>query len=154
MSSLYESFKTDPDLEIKGVNIDYGNTLITIARAGGANKKFTKRLEQLTKQYRRAIQTETMDNEVALDILRHAYAETIVLRWETRGSSTTDDDGVETPGTMMVGIEGPDGDILQFNVENIAMTFKNLPDLFADVQQSANSAALYRAVVLEVDSGN
>ncbi len=154
MSSLYESFKTDPDLEIKGINLDYGNSLITVARAGGSNKKFLKVLERLMKPYRRAIQTETMDNAVATTLLHKAYAEAIVLRWETRKPATTDKDGKEVEGKMVVGIEGPDGNVLPFTADNITQTFDNLPDLFADVQEAASKASLYRATVLEEDAGN
>ncbi len=152
--SLYDVFETDSDLEQKGINIDYGNTLITIARAGGSNKKYLRSLERRTKMYRRAIQTETMDNEVAIAVLREVYAESVILRWETRQPSTMDEDGNEVKGEMVVGIEADNGDILPFNAENVVLTLKNLPDLFGDIQEQASKGSLYRAAMLEGDSGN
>lgn len=152
--SLYEVFETDSNLEQKGVNLDYGYALITIARAGGSNKKYLRTLERLTKPYRRAIQTETMDNEVAIGVLRQVYAESVILRWESRGPSTVDEEGNEVDGEMVVGIESPNGDILPFNSENVILTLKNLPELFADIQEQAGKSSLYRTAVLEEDAGN
>ncbi len=40
--SMYEQLETDKALETKGVEIDYGTFRVTLARAGGANKKYEK----------------------------------------------------------------------------------------------------------------
>ncbi|MEE8518136.1 MAG: hypothetical protein V3S98_03310, partial [Dehalococcoidia bacterium] len=81
---MYKAFKTDDLLETKGVEIDYGTHRVTIARAGGANKKYARVLEQKTKPYRRAIATETMDDARAMELLQETYAEAIILNWETK----------------------------------------------------------------------
>lgn len=141
--SMYELFKTDTNLETNGIVIDYGSFRVTIARAGGANKRFAKTLDVKTKPYRRAIQTETMDNERGLDILREVYSEAVVLNWEVK-----DGDG------WRQGIEGPDGDILPFTKENVLATFRALPDLFHDLQEQAGKAALFRQSIREAEAGN
>lgn len=141
--SMYGQFQTDTSLETQGLIIDYGSFRVTIARAGGANKRFSKTLESKTKPFKRAIQTDTMDNERGLEILREVYAEAIVLNWETKKDNT-----------FVQGIEAQDGSLLPFSKENVVATFKNLPDLFTDIQQQAEKSALFRKLLQEQDSKN
>jgi hypothetical protein len=140
---MYGLFKTEPMLETEGVVIDYGSFRVTIARAGGMNKRFAKTLEAKTKPVRRAIQTETLDAERGLDILREVYAEAVILRWETKKADT-----------FVIGIESPDGDILPFTKENVIQTFRNLPDLFTDIQDQAGKTAIFRQDEKEKAAGN
>ena len=141
--SMYGQFQTDTNLESQGIVIDYGTFRITVARAGGANKRFAKTLEAKTKPFKRAIQTDTMDNERGLEILRETYAEAVVLNWETKKD-----------GVFVQGIESQDGGILPFNKENVVFTFQNLPDLFTDIQQQAEKSALFRKFLQEQDAKN
>ncbi len=142
--SMYEQFQTDTSLERKGIVVDYGEFRVTIARAGGSNKKFAKVLDAKTKPYKRAIETDTMDQERGNDILKEVYAIAVVLNWEIYGEN----------GEWTQGIEGPDGEILEFNSDNVYQTFKNLPDLFVDLQMQAQKAALFRASIQEAEAGN
>ena len=141
--SMYGQFKTDSTLESKGIILDYGEFRITVARAGGANKKFAKLAEAKTKPFKRAIQTETMDNEKSMAIVREIYAEAVILNWETK---------VEKK--FKPGIEGEDGKVLPFNKKNVILTLTNLPDLFADIQEQATKSALYRESIRETDAKN
>lgn len=138
--SLYKSFKTDANLEKSGIELEYGENskgqpiLIRIARAGGANSSYNKRLEVLTKPYRRQIQTETIDNKVLEKIVAQAFAETVVLGWE--------------------GVEDEDNNELTFSVDNVVKLFNDLPDLYKDIQEQAQKTALFRQEILEADSKN
>lgn len=140
--SLYKTFKTSGDLEKTGIYLQYGFVdddperpiRILIARAGGSNTKFARILEAKTKPYRRAIQTETMDPKMADNIFREVYAESVVLGWD----NVSDVDGVALP----------------FSKENVVKVFTDLPDLYADVREQANKAALFREAVLEEDAKN
>lgn len=143
--SMYQNFKTNPDLEKGGIVIDYGSFRVTLARAGGANKKFGRLLEAKTKPLKRAIQTDTMDSDKAVDLMKEVYAETVVINWETK----VGDDFVQ-------GIEDPQDatKVLPVNKENLLTTFRNLPDLFTDLQEQATKAALFRDVIREDDVKN
>jgi hypothetical protein len=146
---MYDQFKTDGNLETQGIVLDYGDFRVTVARAGGANKRFERTLEAKTKAYKRAIQTETLPNEKGKAILREVFAEAVVLNWEVRKPGKK-----EGEDTWEVGIEGPSGDVLPFSADNVAATFKALPDLFADIQEQAGKVSLFRAAVLEAEAGN
>jgi len=142
--SMYSQFKTDAAMEQSGVWLDYGDFKVKIARAGGANNKFTKLLETRTKPFRRAMQTETMNNDKAMELLRGVYAEAIVLAWETK-----------VDGVFKSGIENPEGgDLIKFSAEAVTDVFNALPDLFADIQEQSNKVAIFREELLESDAGN
>lgn len=134
--SLYQSFKTDENIEKNGIMLEYGTTdggapiRIRIARAGGANLKFARLLEQKTKPYRRQLQMETMDQNVQVAVLREVFAESVVLGWEN--------------------VEDENGKPLPFSKENCIKLFTDLPDLFADVREQANKSVLFRADIREI----
>lgn len=140
MSSLYSQFKTDTNVEKEGVILTYGMNSkkkpiqIRIARAGGANTRYSKLLEAATKPYRRQLQNETMDNDLAEQITQKVYAQSVILGWEN--------------------VEDENGNEMAFSVENCMKLFKDLPDLWSDIQTQATRAALFRADILEADSKN
>ena len=151
--SMRKLFTTDPALETKGVRIDYGSFRVTLARAGGANKKFTKLLEAKTRPHRRAMQTETMQDAAAMAILREVYAGGAIMLWENR--ETWSEETGEWVGEFVPGIEPEMGfELLPFNHDNVCQTLDDLPDLFADLQEQANKVSLYRIHNLEEDLKN
>lgn len=148
--SLYAQFQTDKNVEKEGVVLEYGKTAdgrtisIRIARAGGANTRYSKLLEAATKPYRRQLQNETMDNEVAEAITKKVYAQAVVLGWENVEFPVLDKDGKMT-GKF---------EEAKFTVDNCVKLFTDLPDLWADIQQQATRAALFRQDILEADAKN
>lgn len=147
--SMYEQFQTDPELEKNGVVIDYGSFRVTVARAGGANKRFAKVLEAHSKPYRRALEAKTLDNAVAERIMMEVYAETVIINWEVQEADPKTD-GVK----WKRGIEAEDGSIVAFNRNTVLETLQKLPDLYTDIQQQATSAAIYRKAIQEAEAGN
>lgn len=155
-SGLYAQFATDPEIEKKGIELifkmpkDQPDIYFRIARAGGGNAQFQKRLDVLCKPYRRQIQTETIAQETMDDIMRQAYADTVVLGW---GKIPKDKNGRELPRVDGV-IPGPDGNDLQFNRDNALQLMTDLPDLFADFQQQAQKVSLFRRAQVEEAAKN
>ncbi len=138
--SLYKQFKTDAGLERLGVVLQYGQNSkglpigIRIARAGGTNEQYAKRMEAAVKPYRRQLQNDTMDRKVLLGIVREVFCETVILGWEN--------------------VEDKDGNALAFNKANAIKLFTDLPDLFDDVKEQSERSVLFREEVREVDAGN
>lgn len=145
--SLFNTFKTDAEIEKNGVILQYGFVKkpdgkpdtsrpigIRVARAGGANTAYLRRAEAVLRPYRRQIQTDTMDRGLIDELTRQLFAETVVKGWE----NVQDEDGTDLP----------------FTVENCVALFAKLPDLFTDVQEQSQRAALFRTEVMEADAGN
>ncbi len=138
--SLYNQFKTNSDYEKDGIWLEYSvdekgkSTRIKIARAGGTNIKYAKILETKFKPYRRALQTETLDNATADKLLREVFAESIVLDWE----NVTDENGKK----------------LAFSKENVIKVLEDLPELWADIREQANKMVLFRQEAQEIAAKN
>ncbi len=133
--SLYEMYETDPDMETGGVILNYGDGIrIKIARAGGANAAFTKAFERYTRPYRKRMESGTLAEDVANELLVQVFAETVVLDWE--------------------GVTDRKGDLLAYSVENCVKLFNDLPDLFADVKESAMTVSTFRQEEMEDDIKN
>jgi hypothetical protein len=138
--SLYKTFQTDTSLEKEGIILDYGKNsagktiAIRIARAGGSNVAYSRRMESKAKPFRRQIQNETIERALLTDIVQEVFAETVVLGWEN--------------------VEDAQGKPLPFSKENCIKLFADLPDLWEDVQEQAQRAALFRVQVREDDAKN
>lgn len=141
---LYDQFQTDENMEREGVLLDYGDFKIRIAYAGGANKKYLNYAEVKLKPLSRGIKAGTISNERANAVMLDIFARTVVLDWFTRKEKEN----------FVQGIEGPDGDILPFNEDNVKMTLTALPKLFADIQDQANQMSNFRQEVLEDEAKN
>lgn len=138
--SLYKNFKSDADLEKNGVVIAYGMNSkgkpieFTIARAGGANVRYAKVLDHKIKPYRRMMQNGTLPDDTAMQVIKETFVETILLGWE--------------------GVENEDDQPMEFSKENAMQLFNDLPDLFRDLKEQAESAALFRASLLDEEAKN
>lgn len=132
---IFELFTTDKDLEQKGIALEYGKTTFIIARAGGANRKFSSALERKMRPYRSAINTGTMDDELAERLLAEAYAEAVILAW----------DGVPNR-------EATDGAELEFTKENVVAVLLELSDLFRDIQEQSMKIANFITAGTEEDA--
>lgn len=133
--SPYEMFKTDKKLEQDGIVLDYGSFKITIARAGGSNRRFEQLLEARAKPLRRAMAIETPGLKRRVEpLLREVFAETVVLGWEN--------------------VRDAQGNVMPFSKENCVKLFTDLPDLFADVQEQAAKMSHFRTESLEDEAKN
>lgn len=163
--SMYKQFQTDTNLEREGVDLNYGEFIVRVARAGGGNKRFARVLEDKMKPVRRALQTETLDDTRSAALLHEAFAEGVVLKWSVRVVADAKGKPVEplklagadpeAPNSVFIeGIEGPNGEILPYNTANVVSTFKALPELFADIREQASKITLFRQAAQEADAGN
>lgn len=140
MSGLYSKFKTNPKLEKDGVPIVYGENskkqpiTFVLARAGGANEEYERRMRAELKPYRRQLQTETMDDRLLKKIMKKVFVQTCI-----RDALNLEDEN-ETA--------------LAFTEDNVIKVLDDLPDIYEDLVDTASKAAIYRETVLEEDAKN
>ena len=141
---LRSQFKTDAKVEVEGVWLDYDSGVkIRTARAGGANKRYLKAMERLSRKYKRQLNLEILPFEVQNRLLREVYAETVILGWE---GVTNEDLGSDDEETM--------NDEVLFSRDNCLRLFEELPELFKDVQESSSTLAIWRADLRTTESKN
>jgi hypothetical protein len=133
--NLYQTFKADESMEKTGIDLQYGpDCKIRIARAGGSNRRYGKLLGERLKPFRRQMDNGTLDDAVAAELMAEVYAESVILGW--------------------TGVDGPDGQPLDFNRENCVKLLTDLPELFRDIQEQAAKIANFRAAEREADAKN
>ncbi len=120
-TTLYTVFETSDELETDGIIVEYAGARITIARSGGANRKFASVMEKAMRPYRAAINSGTLDEGTAQKLLIEAYADAVIVGWE----GVTDRDGNELP----------------FTKPNVIKIMTDLPDLFLDLKSQAERVA-------------
>lgn len=145
--SLSKSFKTDLKKEIDGVGVSYGfnedgtEIKFFISRMSKSNKAYSKALEKATRPYRRQFELGTMDEKKAEDIFMEVFSDTILKGWEN------------VPKSDITGNKEDKG-YAEFSRFKAVDLFKRLPDLYQDLQDKANSAALFREEALEEEAKN
>ena len=120
-STLYTICETSNELETDGIIIEYGSARITIARSGGANRKFASVMEKAMRPYRAAINAGTLDEGTAQKLMIEAYADAVIIGWE--------------------GVTDREGNDLPFTKKNVVKVMTDLPDLFLDVKTQAERVA-------------
>jgi hypothetical protein len=138
--SLFKQFATDKEKETNGVEVQFGENedgstpIFIISRMASSNKKYNKALENSTRPYRRQIELDIMPNEQAEKLMMKVFVDTILIGWKN--------------------VQGENGETLQFNRENALRLFEALPELYADLKDRAQKAAMFRVESLENEAKN
>lgn len=136
--SIYALYETDMTKEVEGFWHPVNKKIsIKMARAGGANLAFSKAMELKTRPHRKrggAFEGDEVDVELANELMKEAFAETIILDWK--------------------GITTKDGKRVAYSPAAATKLLKDLPDLFIELRDAAGSAANFRLEDIKADVGN
>lgn len=126
--SGFEEYRTDPDYEAgQGIDLKFpGGVIITIHRAGGANKKYNRTRDRVFKPYRRKLQNGTMGLDEMDDLMKDIYAESVIIGWE--------------------GVKGEDGAIVPFSKQSARDLLDELPAVWEEIQEAADRLGNFQAV--------
>ncbi len=135
MTSIYDLYGTDKELEKNGVWIEYpGGEMFKVARIGTNESAYGKLLRQKTKHLRRKIETDTLDVDVLSKIMMDVFVQTSLLDWKN--------------------VNGSDGKAIDFNRENALELMRRLPDLFDDLHTQAQALSTFQKEAVDKDSKN
>lgn len=145
--SLTGSFKVNDEKIEKGVDVTYAANAdgtiptFTISRAGNANKRYKKLMMRTFAPHQRAMQLKQFPDEKAGELLMDVFIGSVLLGWNnvTNADVTGDKDK-----------EG----FADYNSTNAKLLFKNLPELYDDLNAQAADASLFREGELEESAKN
>lgn len=140
--SLYKQFKDNTKAEREGVDIHYGESVVTIASANKNNirfalsgKKHLKRLDELDVELCKlnddidnSDQYYTISAEIR-EILARVYAKSVIIGWKN--------------------VDDEQGDEIPYTEDNVVKLLLDLPDFFDDIQSKANAASTFHSKEVE-----
>lgn len=128
-----EEYTRDADLEKNvGIWVTFGKRKLRVLRAGGSNTAYDRRLQQLMRPHTRTIRRQgelALDTEVLQGILRHAFAEKVVIDWK--------------------GVNTPNGEAIPYSPEACMAFFETWPEVFEEVKEIASARASFQVEFLE-----
>ena len=83
MTTLFDAFETDKDLEQKGIWIEVAPDIrFHCTRIGPMNKTYKRALSKKMKPHQRQYQQGTLDEELGDNLIQDVFIESILLGWE------------------------------------------------------------------------
>jgi hypothetical protein len=147
MTNPYAAFDMDADKERNGVYSEFGAFRIKIARAGGKNIPYSGIRETLTKQHRRAIQTETLPQHIQDALNSELAAKALVKAWDVDENYGLTDEvsGAALPAKWVTGkMHDPEtGEIVEASTDLYVKTFIKFNDLYGQVAGFASDIDNY-----------
>ena len=123
--NLYKMFKTSEYNEKEGIFIELApGVKFKITRIGGSNKKYQEMFANLTRPYKRLIDSGNLQNDMARKLLITAFTEAALVGWE--------------------GVTDAAGNPLEYTKENATKLFTDLPDLFDTLNTEASNAQNFK----------
>lgn len=156
--SLSSHFKTDANLERKGVGIDMpanddGSVpCIYIARAGRNNPEYQKVVDRIMKPYRRAAQVGALPQSKQDVLTRECFAEAGILGWKNvlKSDVTGNDGGTNADGSLRPLDEG----FADYTKDNAIALLTRLPDLYTSLIELSVDRSTFLEVEREADAKN
>lgn len=131
--NLYATFAQSPELEgTDGITLRYGDATIRVLRAGGTNQKYYEAWRRHATSAGEIVRVNPTDKEAILNLAK-VYAESVIAGW----NNVQDKEGKEIP----------------FSKENVIKVLTDLPELFTDIREAANNAAMFRESIREAILG-
>lgn len=135
IDDLYSAFDMDEDAEVRGVPVNYGKFVVTIARTGGSNDLYRTTFERESKPVATALELGQLPEQEARQLLYRVYVRSVVKNWQFRED-----------GKLLVGLgRDKDGNVIEFNEQNLIALWTKRHELFLRIKADADTRELYQS---------
>lgn len=141
--SLFTQYATDAQKENEGIkyvpsfatpNKDTTMPTFTIGRAVGRNTQYAKIVTEEVAPYRNLIRTNSLDEKSSFKINLRIFCRGVLLGWDH--------------------VFDEKEQLIPFTLENALSMMQRLPELYDELTAESNSAARFRAEIMEGDAKN
>ncbi len=143
MADMYAAFDMDEDAETRGVPVNFGRFVVTLARVGGGNDLYRKTFEQESKPVATALELGELPEGEARQLLYRVFARAVVKNWQFR-ESTWDADGKEQRNLLTGFGRDAKGEVVEFNEANLIALWTQKHELFLRIKEAAEMRELYQ----------
>lgn len=134
IDDLYSAFDMDEDAETRGVPVNYGKFVVTIARTGGSNDLYRTTFERESKPVATALELGQLPEAEARQLLYRVYVRSVVKNWQFREN-----------GQLLTGLGRlANGEVLEFNEQNVIALWTKRHELFLQIKKDADTRELYQ----------
>ena len=147
--SLRKIYGTDKAKETNGVRLEVGLNdfnnkpiFITVSRMSRNNQKYQQAFSDKFDPHMAAIQADALGEMMARKLTRELFVDEILH-------------GVENlPLSDLTGNDADNGEVMEYNRENVLKLFEELPELYDDWEARAKKASNFRDKVRTELAGN
>lgn len=141
----YAKYLIDDSIKKEGRLYEDDNVRIRVTFAGPENSRYEKLLKNMLKPFETQIKGDDFSDERFMKVLAKVYAICVVLSWEVKAYDEPDENGKEDEeGHWVSGIHDAEGNIMEYNEENVIKGFDLGKRLFQDVIKVASNFNLFR----------
>ncbi len=126
-----------------------GGIQLLLTRVGPTNDAFRKATENRMGPFKRQMENQTLDNDVARKLMAQTYADAVVKDWRTQ----TGLDGEGKP-KFEPWVEDLEGNKLPYSHENVVKVLSSFPDFFRAVQDDAMDIRMFQKAEVEAHAKN
>lgn len=127
--NIYDMFATNTDAETEGKWLTYGKVKFLVARAGGSNDAFTNTMAKAMRPHARRFKLGRMEAKEVNEIALEPFVDACLKGWENVRLRPKEG---ETEGAL-----------LPFNRTNAIQLLKDIPELYSQLMEDAQSLATF-----------
>jgi len=145
--AIYNGYITDPAKEQSGITKDFGDFVITAARAGGSNEAYGRIMAELYLPYEQVMALDEMPDDKARELWYIGVARTVIKGWWFKDKSAV--------GGLVAGLGlDENGEVVPATEENIVELFKAAHELFIDIRTFAERRENYSRANMQAAAKN
>jgi hypothetical protein len=140
---IYEMYKTEDEMEVKGTWKELGSTRVKIARTGAKNTLYSKVFKKVTKKYEK-VSFEDLPEEELNAVLMEIFAKAIIKAWEIKDEKT----GEWVSGMILMSAKGKK-EVVPTTWENYKKCLIQLPDLHKILDEFSKNISSFQKEIEE-----
>ena len=152
--SPYAKYHIDEAIKKNGILYQDDNTRILVTFAGPENSRYEKMLKLRLKPFETQIRAEDFSDKRYFKELAPVYAACVILGWESAKETGRFDEDGEPIMEFVPGIYDEEGNIMEYNEENVVKGLNLGTRLFQDVKKVAENFNLFRQGQKATDAKN
>jgi hypothetical protein len=149
--AIYNGYITDPAKEQAGIVKDFGDFVVTVARAGGSNEAYGRIMAELYLPYEQVMALDEMPEDKARELWYQGVARTVIKHWAFK--SPDPENHKKTILRDGLGIDDQ-GQVVPATEANIIELFKAAHELFIEIRSFAERRENYSRANMQAAAKN
>lgn len=134
--AIYDRFITDKKKELEGVDKDFGDFVLTLARGGGANEDYFKVMAEMFAPYQQVMSIDEMSEDKARELSYRLLSRTVIRNWKFKENKIL---------SVGLGRDFDTGEVISPSEDNIVELFTAAHELYLEIKRFIENRTNYAA---------